>query len=136
MENQNTIYNVIERVEEEIKNTASELFCDLDKEEKEQDPAELAEQLEDDITQRVFELMDNLVMYYSDAAEIVANFGYFTGWEELEMLGGELPNNISQLAYAVIYEELCERGILYGYSWAFEQVKEETEQIKNELKEN
>lgn len=136
MKNQNTIYNVIERVEEEIKNTASELFCDLDKEEKEQDPAELAEQLEDDITQRVYELIDNFVMYYSDAAEIVANFGYFTGWEELTMLGGELPNNISQLAYAVIYEELCERGILYGYAWAFEQVKEETEQIKNELKEN
>lgn len=136
MKNQNTIHNVIERVEEEIKNTASELFCDLDKEEKEQDPAELAEQLEDDITQRVYELMDNFVMYYSDSAEIVANFGYFTGWEELTMLGGELPNNISQLAYAVMYEELCERGILYGYAWAFEQVKEETEQIKNELKEN
>lgn len=133
MKNENTIYNIIERVEEEIKNTASELFCDLDTEEKEQDPAELAEQLEDDITQRIYNLIDNFVMYYTDAAEIVANFGYFTGWEDLTMLGGELPNNISQLAYAVIYEELCERGILNGYAWAFEQVKEETEQIKKEL---
>jgi len=74
-------------------------------------------------------------MYYTDAAEIVAEMGYYNGWDELEMLGGEAPTNISQLAYAVIYEEAVNEGILYGYAWAFEEVKEEVQKIKEELKE-
>jgi hypothetical protein len=73
-------------------------------------------------------------MYYRDAAEIVAELGYWNGWEDLQMLGGELPNNISQLAYAVIYEEAINEGLLYGYAWAFEEVQKECEELKKELK--
>jgi len=135
MKKENTRFSILNRIEEEIKETAAEIYSGLSIEEKEEDAAELAEIHEEEITQRVFQLFDNLVMYYTDAAEIVAEMGYYNGWDELEMLGGEAPTNISQLAYAVIYEEAVNEGILYGYAWAFEEVKEEVQKIKEELKE-
>jgi hypothetical protein len=127
--NSNEKYQIFRRVEEEIKETAAEIYSGLSLEEKEEGPAELAEQYEEEITQRVYQLLDNFVIYYYDSAEIVLNFGHYNGWEELQILGGEAPTNISQLAYAVIYEELVNEGILYGYSWAFEEVKEEVTTI-------
>jgi hypothetical protein len=135
MKKENTKFAILNRIDEEIKEAAAEIHSGLSPEEKKEEAAELAELYEEDITQRIYELFDNLVMYYRDAAEIVADLGYWNGWEDLQMLGGELPNNISQLAYAAIYEEAINEGLLYGYSWAFEEVKEEVQKLKEELNE-
>jgi hypothetical protein len=134
MKKENTKFEILNRIDEEIKEAAAEIHSGLSPEEKKEEAAELAELYEEDITQRVYELFENLVMYYRDAAEIVAELGYWNGWEDLQMLGGELPNNISQLAYAVIYEEAINEGLLYGYAWAFEEVQKECEELKKELK--
>lgn len=134
MKKENTKFAILNRIDEEIKEAAAEIHSGLSPEEKKEEAAELAELYEEDITQRVYELFENLVMYYRDAAEIVAELGYWNGWEDLQMLGGELPNNISQLAYAVIYEEAINEGLLYGYAWAFEEVQKECEELKKELK--
>ena len=134
MKKENTKFEILNRIDEEIKNTAAEIYSGLSPEEKKEEAAELAELYEEEITDAVFHLFDNFVIYYRDAAEIVAELGYWNGWEDLQMLGGELPNNISQLAYAVIYEEAANEGLLYGYSWAFEEVQKECEELKKELK--
>jgi len=134
MKKENTKFAILNRIDEEIKEAAAEIHSGLSPEEKKEEAAELAELYEEDITQRVYELFENLVMYYRDAAEIVAELGYWNGWEDLQILGGELPNNISQLAYAVIYEEAINEGLLYGYAWAFEEVQKECEELKKELK--
>jgi hypothetical protein len=83
--NSNEKYQILRRVEEEIKETAAEIYSGLSLEEKEEDAAELAEQHEEEITQRVYQLLDNFVIYYYDSAEIVLNFGYYNGWEELQI---------------------------------------------------
>jgi len=134
MKKENTKFAILNRIDEEIKEAAAEIHSGLSPEEKKEEAAELAELYEEDITQRVYELFENFVMYYRDAAEIVAELGYYNGWEDLQMLGGELPNNISQLAYAAIYEEAVNEGLLYGYAWAFEEVQKECEELKEELK--
>ena len=121
----NSKYEILKRIDEEIKEAAQEIYSGLDAEEQAEEAAELAELYEEDITERIHQLIDNFVIYYRDAAEIVAEFGYWNGWDELQILGGELPDNISTLAYAVIYEEATEEGHLYGYAWAFEEIKEE-----------
>ena len=121
----NSKYEILKRIDEEIKEAAKEIYSGLDAEEQAEEAAELAELYEEDITERVHQIIDNFVIYYRDAAEIVTEFGYWNGWEDLQILGGELPNNITTLAYAVIYEEATEEGHLYGYQWAFEEIKEE-----------
>jgi len=134
MKKENTRFAILNRIDEEIKEAAAEIHSGLSPEEKKEEAAELAELYEDEITERLFHLFENLVIYYSDAAEIVAELGYYNGWEDLQLLGGELPNNISQLAYAVIYEEAINEGLLYGYAWAFEEVQNECRELKKELK--
>jgi hypothetical protein len=134
MKKENTRFAILNRIDEEIKEAAAEIHSGLSPEEKKEEAAELAELYEDEITERIFQLFENLVMYYRDAAEIVAELGYYNGWEDLQLLGGELPNNISQLAYAAIYEEAVNEGLLYGYAWAFEEVQKECEELKEELK--
>lgn len=120
MKNKNNKFNILDRVNEEIREAAAELYSAEDHREAE----ELAEDHGEEITERVCQLIENMVIYYYDSAQIVLEFGYFNGWDELEILGGEAPNNISQLAYAVIYEELTEEGILYNYEEVFNDLKE------------
>ena len=126
MKNKNNKFNILDRVNEEIREAAAELYSGLDPEEQANEAEELAEDHGEEITERVYELMENMVTYYYDSAQIVLEFGYFNGWDELEILGGEAPNNISQLAYAVIYEELTQEGILYNYEEVFNDLKEAT----------
>lgn len=123
MKKNNTKFEILRSIDEVIKEQAYEIFSGLDSDERGEEAAELAERYEEEITEAAWQHIDNLVMYYTDAAEIVADFGYYTGWEDLQLLSGELPNNISQLAFAVIYEQCTEDGILYGYSWAFEEAQ-------------
>ena len=120
MKNKNNKFNILDRVNEEIRETAAELYDIEDHREAE----ELAEDHSEEITERVCQLIENMVIYYYDSAQIVLEFGYFNGWDELQILGGEAPNNISQLAYAVIYEELTEECILYNYEEVFNDLKE------------
>ena len=134
MKTRKTQFDYLREIEQVIKETASEIHSGLDLDEKQEHPSELAERYEEEITQAVWQYLDNAVIYYSDSANIVAELGYWNGWDELEILGGEAPNNISQLAFAVLYQCAIDEGILYGYSWAFEEVKEEVQKIKNELK--
>lgn len=134
MKTRKTQFEYLRDIEQVIKETASEVYSGLNLDEKQEDPAELAERYEDEITQAVWQHLDNAVIYYSDSANIVAELGYWSGWDELEILGGEAPNNISQLAFAVLYQCAIDDGILYGYSWAFEEVQEEVQKIKEELK--
>lgn len=124
MKNKNNKFNILDRVNEEIKEAAAELYSGLDTEEQANEAEELAEDHGEEITERVYQLIENMVTYYYDSAHIVLEFGYFNGWDELQILGGEAPNNISQLAYAVIYEELTEEGILYNYEEVFNDLKE------------
>lgn len=135
MKTRKTQFDYLRDIEQVIKETASEIYSGLDLDEKQEHPAELAERYEEEITQAVWQHLDNAVIYYHHSAEIVAELGYWNGWNELEILGGEAPNNISQLAFAVLYQYASDEGILYGYSWAFEEVKEEVQKLKNELKE-
>lgn len=124
MKNKNNKFNILDRVNEEIRETAAEIYSGLDPEEQANEAEELAEDHGEEITERVCQLIENMVIYYYDSAQIVLEFGYFNGWDELQILGGEAPNNISQLAYAVIYEELTEEGILYNYEEVFHNLKE------------
>ena len=124
MKNKNNKFNILDRVNEEIREAAAELYSGLDTEEQANEAEELAEDHGEEITERVYQLIENMVTYYYDSAQIVLEFGYFNGWDELQILGGEAPNNISQLAYAVIYEELTEEGILYNYEEVFNDLKE------------
>jgi len=134
MKTRKTQFDYLRDIEQVIKETTAEIYSGLDLDEKQEHPAELAEIHEEEITQAVWHYLDNAVIYYSDSANIVAELGYWNGWNELEILGGEAPNNISQLAFAVLYQYASDEGILYGYSWAFEEVKEEVQKLKEELK--
>ena len=134
MKTRKTQFDYLRDIEQVIKETAAEIYSGLDLDEKQERPSELAERYEEEITQAVWQHLDNAVIYYSDSAEIVAELGYWNGWSELDILGGEAPDNISQLAFAVLYQYAQDEGILYGYSWAFEEVKEEVHKIKEELK--
>lgn len=135
MKTRKTQFDHLRDIEQVIKETAAEVYSGLDVDEKQDDPSELAERYEDEITQAVFYHLDNAVIYYRDSAEIVAELGYWNGWKDLDILGGEAPDNISQLAFAVLYQYAKDEGVLYGYSWAFEEVKEEVQKLKEELKE-
>lgn len=134
MKTRKTQFDYLRDIEQVIKETAAEIYSGLDVDEKQDDPAELAERHEDEITQAVWHHLDNAVIYYRDSAEIVAELGYWNGWKDLDILFGESPDNISQLAFAVLYQCALDEGILYGYSWAFEEVKEEVQKLKEELK--
>lgn len=134
MKTTKTKFEYYREIDELIKETASEIYSGLDVDEKQEHPEDLAERYEEEITERIWQYIDNQVIYYYDAAQIVADFGWYNGWNELELLGGEAPTNISQLAFAIFYESAFEEGIIGGYSWAFEEVKEEVEKLKEELK--
>ena len=136
MKTTKTQFDYLRDIEQVIKETTSEIYSGLDVEEKTEEPAELAERYEEEITEAVWQHLDNAVLYYSDSANIVTELKYWNGWDELEILGGEAPNNISQLAFAVLYQYASDEGILYGYSWAFEEVKEEVKKLKEELKQS
>jgi len=135
MKTRKTKFEYYREIDALIKETASEIYSGLDLDEKQEHPSELAERYEEEITEAIWQHIDNAVIYYTDAAHIVLEFGCYNGWNELELLGGEAPTNISQLAFAILYESAFDEGILGGYSWAFEEVKEEVQKLKNELKE-
>lgn len=70
--------------------------------------AEAAEYGDDEI-QAVYDLIDNQVIYYSQAAQIIIELGYFNNWLDSEF--GPF-DNISQAAMAALHEFCNEEGLI------------------------
>jgi hypothetical protein len=128
-------FDYFREMDEIIKEEVNTLFIEMDKDERSEEPAELADRYQDDINEAIWHYIDNQVVYYHHAADIVAELGYWNGWKDLDLLGGEAPENISQLAFAVLYQCASDEGIYGGYSWAFEEVQKEYKKLKEELNE-
>lgn len=58
------------------------------------------------------QVMDNMVIYYSDAFQIVQRLGV-CNWEHFNNEYGQV-DNISQLAYLALNEYIQEHGILFN----------------------
>ena len=55
----------------------------------------------------VYALIDNEVTYYGDSVNIVASLGYFSNYQQNQFYPFR---NISELAYAALYDYLFEDG--------------------------
>lgn len=136
MKTRKTQFDYFREMDEVIKEEVNILFIEMDKDERSEDPSELADRYQDDINEALWQYIDNQVIYYHHAADIVAELGYYNGWKDLDLLCGEAPDNISQLAFAVLYQCASDEGIYGGYSWAFEEVQEAYKKLKEELKQD
>lgn len=74
-----------------------------------QEAIEEGEEYGEDSYDAVMTWIDNQVIYYSDAAEIVMVTGYYTGYQDSEFAPFD---NISQLAYAALMELATDEGLL------------------------
>lgn len=62
----------------------------------------------EDETDALYQFIDNRVIYFGEAAEIVKETGFWSGWSDSEYAPFD---NISQVAYAALVELAQEEGL-------------------------